>query len=111
MSRSPSRRGTGEGSSDRLALSGFLFLVIAAWSGFALASDPPIGQRPAVEDHLDQAAVDAVEISFEELFEHGELLFVARFDELDGQGRTGGSRPSAGEPRAAASESAPGAAG
>jgi hypothetical protein len=71
--------------------------ALAACSAAAVAApppgDPPIGERPAVERHLDQAAIDAGEIGLDELFEQGHLLFNARFNRLDGQGRpasTGG---------------------
>jgi hypothetical protein len=46
-----------------------------------------IGERPAVERHLDQQAIEAGEISFWHLLDHGEFLFDARFNTLDGQGR------------------------
>jgi cytochrome c peroxidase len=60
------------------------------------AAPPPIGERPAVEEHLEQSAIDAGEVSLGELFDHGALLFDARFNTLDGQGRpatTGGGAP------------------
>ena len=47
------------------------------------------GERPAVETHLDQADIDAGRVSFDALREHGRLLFDARFNRLDGQGRPG----------------------
>jgi len=55
-----------------------------------------LGEQPAVREHLDQAAVDAGDVSFDELFRKGQLLFDARFNRLDGQGRpasTGGGAP------------------
>jgi len=55
-----------------------------------------LGEQPAVAEHLDQAAIDAGEISLDDLFERGQLLFDARFNRLDGQGRpasTGGGAP------------------
>lgn len=55
-----------------------------------------IGERAAVPVHMDQAAIDAGDIGLHELFEHGALVFDARFNFLDGQGRpatTGGGAP------------------
>jgi len=46
-----------------------------------------IGERPAVEIHLDQAQIEAGEVSVPALLEHGHRLFDARFNALDGQGR------------------------
>jgi hypothetical protein len=50
---------------------------------------PVIGERPAVEQHLDQAKIDAGMVSLTRLREQGQLLFDARFNALDGQGRPG----------------------
>jgi len=55
-----------------------------------------LGERPAVTEHLDQAAIDDGEVAFDEVFELGQVLFDARFNTLDGQGRpatTGGGAP------------------
>ena len=62
--------------------------ALAGWGvGGAAATDGPrIGERPIVESHLDQARINAGEVTFDELFEHGRLLFSARFNKLDGQG-------------------------
>jgi cytochrome c peroxidase len=47
------------------------------------------GEHPIVEHHLSQADVDAGLVGFNALREHGRLLFDARFNRLDGQGRPG----------------------
>ena len=65
-----------------------------AWSlsGQAVAerpTSPTIGERPEIEHHLDQAAIERGEVSFDELFDAGNRLFDARFNILDGQGRPG----------------------
>lgn len=63
-------------------------------SGFASAQ--PIGERPAVERHLDQTDINQGRLTLRELRDHGQLLFDARFNFLDGQGRpatTGGGAP------------------
>jgi cytochrome c peroxidase len=55
-----------------------------------------LGERPAIEHHVDQVDIDNGTMQFEEMFELGQLLFDARFNRLDGQGRpgtTGGMDP------------------
>lgn len=63
-----------------------------------------IGERPAIERHLDQADLASGAVSFDELFDAGEQLFVAKFNRLDGQGRpgaTGDGKPTRREPGSA----------
>lgn len=61
-----------------------LFLMPAA----ALAQEPPpIGDRPTIAVHLDQAAIGRGAVGLDELMAHGSMLFLARFNTLDGQGR------------------------
>ncbi|MCH8882188.1 MAG: hypothetical protein IIA41_01670 [SAR324 cluster bacterium] len=72
--------------------------ALAGWgAGPAAATEGPrIGERPVVETHLDQARINAGDVNFDQLFEHGRLLFSARFNKLDGQGRpatTGAAAP------------------
>ena len=67
---------------------GRLFLTLGFVSG-GEASDVRIGERPAVEVHLDQADVASGRIGLLELLRHGQVLFDARFNALDGQGRPG----------------------
>lgn len=55
-----------------------------------------VGERPAIEVHLDQARIEAGEVRLRELIRRGRLLFDAVFNLLDGQGRpetTGGGAP------------------
>jgi hypothetical protein len=63
----------------------------------ALADDTRIGERPAISVHLDQKDVEAGRIGLAQLFRYGRLLFDARFNSLDGQGRPGST--GAGLPR------------
>jgi len=56
-----------------------------------------IGERPAIETHVDQAEIDAGTLRLDELDELGQALFDARFNTLDGQGRPGST--GTGEPR------------
>lgn len=54
-----------------------------------------IGDAPAVQIHFSQSGIEAGKYSLEELIEHGETLFTASFNTLDGAGRptrTGDSR-------------------
>lgn len=48
-----------------------------------------VGEQPVITDHLDQGAINDGRITFRQLFEAGEKLFIARFNVLDGQGRPG----------------------
>ncbi|MFG0283828.1 MAG: di-heme oxidoredictase family protein [Phycisphaerales bacterium JB039] len=59
-----------------------LALSVAA---YALAQ--PIGERPAVENHMDQGAIELGLIELDAMRAHGNLVFDARFNFLDGQGR------------------------
>jgi hypothetical protein len=51
------------------------------------AAGPDIGERPAIAHHLDQQDIENGAMSLNELFVAGQLLFDARFNILDGQGR------------------------
>lgn len=58
--------------------------------------DTMIGERPAVEFHLEQSDIEAGNIDLLDLIEHGQTVFDARFNTLDGRGRpatTGGGAP------------------
>jgi hypothetical protein len=46
-----------------------------------------IGDAPALKEHTSQAAINAGELSLEELVERGKALFTASFNTLDGAGR------------------------
>jgi hypothetical protein len=64
----------------------------------ASAQDPPsrIGERPALEAHVNQNDIESGEIEFDDLLEIGEEIFAARWTLLDGQGRpaaTGAGAP------------------
>lgn len=53
------------------------------------ASAVTIGDGPIVENHLDQAQIDSGAVTFDQLFAQGKLLFQAKFNMFDGQGRPG----------------------
>jgi cytochrome c peroxidase len=59
------------------------------WLALAALLTATAGERPAVAVHLDQAAIEAGRVSVAEVLAHGQLLFDARFNALDGQGRPG----------------------
>ncbi|HEX9813418.1 MAG TPA: hypothetical protein VGB31_00560, partial [Myxococcota bacterium] len=52
-----------------------------------LAGAATIGERGAIEAHVEQADVESGELRLRELFASGQQLFEARFNTLDGQGR------------------------
>lgn len=56
-------------------------------SGAAAAGDPPIGEQPAILHHIEQSAIEQGQYSFGALVAAGQILFDARFNILDGQGR------------------------
>src|SRR5499426_194019 len=79
-----------------------LFLVSTSLFLFqnraARAQDPPsrIGERPALEEHVNQNDIESGKIKFDDLLEIGEEIFAARWTSLDGQGRpaaTGAGAP------------------
>jgi hypothetical protein len=72
------------------------FVLVMVFLSLPATARPVIGERPAVETHLDQVGIDAGEMPLEALIAHRQLLFEARFNRLDGQGRpasTGTGRP------------------
>jgi hypothetical protein len=46
-----------------------------------------IPDRPALDEHIEQADIVDGTLSFDEIFEQGRLLFVTVFNRCDGQGR------------------------
>ncbi len=70
-------------------LSPSLALGLALLPNLAWGQGAPdlAGERPAVESHLDQADIDSGLVSLKELFARGQVLFDARFNKVDGQGR------------------------
>src|SRR5215813_4759459 len=60
-----------------------------------------IGERPALEEHVNQADIENGAIKFSRLLEIGEAIFAARWTKLDGQGRpaaTGNGAPTKRDP-------------
>ncbi len=52
-------------------------------------ANPIIGERPAIQNHVDQDDVDSGKLRLSDLLQSGGVLFNARFNTLDGQGRPG----------------------
>ena len=83
-----------------------LAVLVGGYSGLsrlkAADDNVVIGERPAIEVHLDQARIETGEVSLKECLRRGRILFEAVFNKLDGQGRplsTGGGAPRlAGQP-------------
>src|SRR5215212_1743707 len=46
-----------------------------------------IGDGPVLPGHVDQQRIDRGELSFQQLFDAGKLLFSVKFNAFDGQGR------------------------
>jgi hypothetical protein len=60
-----------------------------------------IGERPALEEHVNESDIENGLIRFKELLELGEEIFAARWTKLDGQGRpaaTGAGTPTKRDP-------------
>ncbi|MDX2032995.1 MAG: di-heme oxidoredictase family protein [Blastocatellia bacterium] len=58
-------------------------------------------ERPTLEEHVSQAALEAGEMTFENLLELGEFIFAARWNSFDGVGRpaaTGNGTPTKRDP-------------
>ncbi len=47
----------------------------------------PIGETPAVANHVSQSQIESGAIGFKALMKHGRQIFNARFNMLDGRGR------------------------
>jgi hypothetical protein len=48
-----------------------------------------VGERPALEQHVNEADIEAGAIKFKNLLDLGETIFATRWNKLDGQGRPG----------------------
>ena len=62
----------------------------------AQSHSPVIGERPALEEHINQTEIENGAIEFKRLLRIGESIFAARWTKLDGQGRpaaTGSGTP------------------
>ena len=60
-----------------------------------------IGERPTLEQHINEADIENGAIKFKNLLDIGEFIFAARWTKLDGQGRpaaTGNGAPTKRDP-------------
>jgi len=73
-------------------------IVVVGTLAWAEPAAVRIGERPAAERHLDQDDIDAGAVRLHELIAHGKALFDARFNRLDGQGRSGSTGTGAPRP-------------
>lgn len=71
--------------------------VVMALGAIVASGAIAIGDGPVIEGHLDQAAIETGAIAFDDIFEAGRVLFAAKFNIFDGQGRPGTT--GAGQPR------------
>src|SRR2546426_3985019 len=72
------------------------FCVVRGRFVTAQNPSPPIGERPALQEHVNQSDIENGAIRFNQLLEIGESIFTARWTKLDGQGRpaaTGAGTP------------------
>ena len=76
---------------SHLLLLGLIGLLAAASMACAYQGEPLptpiIGDEPAITRHISQDDIDAGKYDIEELIEHGQMLFEASFNTLDGAGR------------------------
>jgi hypothetical protein len=73
-----------------------LFVTFKDWPAHAQQPASRVGERPILVDHVNQADLENGTIRFERLLEIGEVIFAARWNKLDGQGRpaaTGAGTP------------------
>jgi hypothetical protein len=102
-----SKQGIDFGSQEVYLMRLLKLIVIIVVSLFALKVVtaqqvvPRIGERPALEEHINQADIESGVISFKRLLDIGEEIFAARWTKLDGQGRpaaTGNGVPTKRDP-------------
>lgn len=79
----------------------FLLIVLKDKPVKAQNTASHIGERPTLEEHVNQADIENGAVKFKRLVELGEFIFAARWTKLDGQGRpaaTGNGTPSKRDP-------------
>jgi hypothetical protein len=73
----------------RVLAKGLARAVLAATLVAPAAAAVRIGERPALERHVDQADIDSGKLGLRDLMRLGQKLFDAQFNALDGAGRPG----------------------
>jgi len=64
-----------------------LLSISVIYSQHARICPIDIPDRPALKEHIEQGEIVNGTLVFEDVFEHGRLLFVTAFNRCDGQGR------------------------
>jgi hypothetical protein len=78
-----------------------LYCIAAGHAAKAQSAKSRIGERPALEEHLNQADIESGAVRLGDLLDIGKAIFAARWTKLDGQGRpaaTGSGTPTKREP-------------
>src|SRR5436189_1224236 len=81
-----------------LAFTAYFHVIKAAHAQNATTA---IGERPTLEQHINESDIENGSIKFKKLIEIGEEIFAARWTKLDGQGRpaaTGAGTPTKRDP-------------
>src|SRR5262249_1720328 len=86
-----------------LSFAFFLVICLALKDGRtqAQSGSTRIGEKPALEVHINESDIENNGIKFKKLLEIGEAIFAARWTKLDGQGRpaaTGNGAPTKRDP-------------
>ncbi len=83
----------------------FVFTVVSVFITYAVVTNKSveaqnastrIGEKPALEEHVNEADIENGTLKFKKVLEIGEEIFAARWTKLDGQGRpaaTGNGAP------------------
>src|SRR5262249_41194079 len=86
-----------------LSFAFFLIICLAVKDGHthAQSGSSRIGEKPALEVHINESDIESNGFKFKKLLEIGEVIFAARWTKLDGQGRpaaTGNGAPTHRDP-------------
>jgi hypothetical protein len=79
-------------------------ILLGFFSGKSAEAQNPtqaIGERPALDQHINQADIESGAFKFKKLIEIGQTIFTTRWNKLDGQGRpaaTGAGTPTKRDP-------------
>src|SRR5262245_31748126 len=73
-------------------------VLLTAYSIAAGATPLPrqIGDTPAIQSHMKESDIENGRVSFQDVLKHGEHLFTAVFNKLDGHGNPAGMSRSTG---------------
>ena len=83
----------------RIVLVAFMALALlspASHGHAASRADNDIGDGPVIKEHVDEADCESGALTLDQMIERGRVLFLAKFNSFDGQGRpaaTGNGMP------------------